>query len=158
MSRIPLTQGKVATVDTQDFARVSKFKWHAVKKPGSFYAARSERFRGKKRSVWMHQFILRLYGAQLIDHRNGDGLDNTRKNLRPCSQAENIRNSRKRTPALSKFKGVTWDNIRGVWWARILGGGKRRHLGYFSSQCLAARAYDAAAKKYFGEFAALNFP
>jgi hypothetical protein len=94
----------------------------------------------------------------LVDHRNCDSLDNRKANLRFASHTENGQNRRKRKNATSRFLGVWWDKSKGLWESRIVYNKKRIFLGYFDSEIEAAKAYDEAAKKYFGEFARLNFP
>jgi hypothetical protein len=94
----------------------------------------------------------------LVDHRNCNSLDNRRANLRLATHQENMRNRRKRKNTSSRFIGVTFDKQRGKWLARIIYQGKRIFLGRFDTEIEAARAYDAAVKKYHIEFARLNFP
>lgn len=97
----------------------------------------------------------------MIDHKNGNGLDNRRSNLRFCTNAQNQHNQRKwgsrsGKPLSSRYKGVSWHR-RGHWRAKIQAQGKRRYLGQFQSEEAAARAYDRAARELHGEFAVLNF-
>jgi hypothetical protein len=94
---------------------------------------------------------------ELIDHRDGNGLNNTRRNLRRATDAQNCRDSPQRRGA-SQFKGVTWVARNEKWRAVIAVCGKQTSLGYFEHEYDAARAYDAAALKHFGEFACINFP
>jgi len=94
-----------------------------------------------------------------VDHIDGNRQNNTLQNLRLASRSENIRNSGSRAGTSSRFCGVSWDKSRGLWMAGCYDlTGKRRHLGRFSDEADAARAYDAAAKTWHGEFARLNFP
>lgn len=149
---IRMPGGLVVVVDDVDFARVSAFKWHAHRRKKLIYAMR--RFwlpDGRKGAVLMHRFILGVPRDIEVDHRNGDGLDNCRSNLRPCSNIENGRN--KRAFGRLGLKGV-YEKPNGRFVAGIL----RIHLGTFDSAAEAARAYDAAAIIEFGEFAKLNFP
>jgi len=150
--RIPLTQGRVAIVNNADYEGLSQHKWYATKGGAVWYAKRDER--GK--TVLMHQLILNPPVGTESDHINGDGLDNRRSNLRLCTHAQNQMNSRKRTNCSSQYKGVDWDKSHCKWRARIMADGKRHHLGYFDDEIDAARAYNKAAKKGFGEFAKLN--
>ena len=95
----------------------------------------------------------------LVDHRNGDGLDNRRDNLRLATHSENMMNRPKiKSPTTSRFVGVYFDKARRLWVARIHLNGKCIWLGRFATEIEAAKAYDEAAKKYHGEFARLNFP
>lgn len=95
--------------------------------------------------------------TDLIDHINGDGLDCRKVNLRPCNHAENMRNRARHKNNKSGYKGVYWREFCGKFAGQITCNGKREHLGYFTDKILAARAYDDAAKRLFGEFARLNF-
>lgn len=152
MKLIPLTQGKFAKVDDRDYARLSKFKWSATFDGHNWYART-----GRCPTIRMHQFI--LPGSPLLDHKNLDGLDNQRHNLRPATRTQNKTNQRKYKGCVSAFKGVTWYPYRGGGWRTQITVSKIRiHLGLFRLEETAARAYDAAAKRYFGEYAALNFP
>lgn len=154
---VPLTQGKVALVDAADAPSVLAHKWCAAEAwPGIFYAKRGvRRPDGTKTTTCMHTF---LTGWQLVDHANGNGLDNRRSNLREATVSQNSANSRRSTRNRSGFKGVSWDKARSKWRATIQFDGHYRNIGRYPSAEDAARAYDAAAREHFGEFARLNFP
>lgn len=152
---IPLSQGMFALVDQSDFELTNQKIWTVVINKTVNYAL----FRNQitKETVFLHNWLLDLPDWVVADHRNFDGLDCRRENLRICSSENNKRHTRKwRTPTSSKFKGVCLHKISGKWTAQITNGGKI-HLGSFSSEIEAARAYDIAAKERFGEFAVLNF-
>jgi hypothetical protein len=159
MKRIPLTQGKYAIIDDEDFGRINKYKWHADYIHGYWYAKRS--IRKPKRKVisqFMHQLIMDCPKGLQIDHKNHDTLDNRKVNLRVCTHAKNHMNQRPQQRKMSsKYKGVTWAKRRNKWQAQIGLTGEIIYLGYYSNEIMAAKAYDIAAKKYFGEFAYLNF-
>ena len=104
----------------------------------------------------LHRLL--LGSAVLVDHRDGNGLNNQRSNLRPATHAQNLQNTRKRAGTTSRFKGVCWNKKKQAWVAFIKHEGKKKYLGCFSSEEVAARAYDFAASETFGEFACLNFP
>jgi hypothetical protein len=179
--RIPLTQGRFAIVDPQDYPRLSKYKWRLCRTRGKnvLYAERSIRLsNGKYSRILMHRQIVGdlllasstqnpkpgtqnyhryLSDGYVIDHINGNGLDNRRANLRLATVAQNAWNSKKRNPR-SGYKGVWFAADKDLWRASIVCHGRRIHLGYFKDKMAAARAYDTAARKYYGEFAKPNFP
>ena len=105
----------------------------------------------------MHRIILMAPPGAQVDHKNGDGLDNRRDNIRSASSAQNQMNKPKNRRSKSPYKGITFDKSTGQWQAQIKAEGQTRYLGQFPDAILAAKAYDAAATKYFGEFAFLNF-
>jgi hypothetical protein len=162
MKRIPLTQGQFAIVDDADYERVAPYKWCAAWSEGSrtFYAL--HQFSGQKNLTPMHRLILCLQKGEQVDHRDHDGLNNRRSNLRKSDAHTNAQNRlkpRRRGGTSSQFKGVHWVWDRHRWEARIkpVGYLYQLRLGYFQDEEEAARAYDKAAKAHFGEFAYLNF-
>jgi hypothetical protein len=158
--RIPLTQGRFAIVDPGDYESLTRHKWRLCKTKGKnvVYAERGVRRAGGKYSrVLMHRELVQPPDGYVIDHVNGDGLDNRRANLRPATVAQNAWNAGKRNPR-SGYKGVCLAKDKGLWRAAIVCNGQRKHLGYFRDKRDAAKAYDRAARKYHGSFAVLNFP
>jgi hypothetical protein len=152
MPEIQLTQGKVAQIDDEDYARVAAWRWHAHReRTGIWYA----RCRMGTRTVYMHRFI--MGGTGLIDHENRDGLDNRRRNLRPADKSLNAANQRK-SRGSSRYKGVSWYSADRKWRARIKVQGKQYELGQFADEADAGKAYDAAARGLFGPYARINFP
>lgn len=152
---IPLSRGYFAIVDEADAEAVLQYKWSAQPVGRTVYAQRSvRRPDGGWTTQRLHQF---LTGYAVTDHRNGDGLDNRRANLREATQRQNVCNQRRQVGA-SGFKGATWFERLSSWKAQITSQGRNYHLGYFSTADEAARAYDAAARELHGEFATLNFP
>jgi len=107
----------------------------------------------------MHRYIIKVPPGLVIDHINYNGLDNRKANLRLTTRTQNNRHViRTMNPGSSKFKGVSWYNREKRWVVKITADGKTFPIGYFRDEIQAANAYDKAAKKYHGEFAALNFP
>jgi hypothetical protein len=158
--RITLSQGKYAIVDPEDFERLNKHKWYAHKIGNTFYAVRTAGPRRNRRNIWMHREIIRLPRHLVVDHINHDGMDNRKANLRPATRAQNNYNRLiiKRKGSSSKYKGIAWKKENKKWQAQIHFNGECIFLGYFKDEIKAAKAYDEAAKKYYGQFAYLNFP
>jgi len=157
MKKISLTQGKFAWVDDEDFEWLNQWKWCILSGRGKLYAARHITKAGKRKVILMHRVILGLCDSKIYcDHINGFGLDNCRKNLRPCNHFQNMRNRKGERGTSSRFKGVCWHKPSGKWQANIVHLGRKLHLGLFRFQAQAARIYNFSAKKYFGEFAFLN--
>lgn len=153
-----LPSGLIALVDVADYARViAAGSWHAAPCGRHVYVQRSIRKPGTKRSTEqrLHTF---LTGWPLVDHANGNGLDNRRSNLREATNAQNSANSRLSRRSTSGLKGVTWYKRTSRWRAHITANQEQRHLGYFDDPIKAAKAYDTAALEVFGEFAHINFP
>lgn len=149
---IALTQGKVAQVSDHRFDYLNQWKWYANKDGNKWYARRNE---GNK-SVKMHRQITGVTDPEIdVDHRDGDGLNNTDENLRVCTATQNLANRGKTKRNTSGYKGVS--KIRGRWYADLMKGGKHVFRGYFSTAEEAARAYDKAAREHYGEFAYTNF-
>lgn len=157
MKTISLTKGKVAIVDDADFASQSKWFWRAsVRRNGRIYAIR----RKGKTAVYLHREIMAAPKGLVVDHANGNGLDNRRTNLRLASPRQNSANStaRLRTAEIySLYKGVSWSAHSKQWQAKIHAAGKDIILGKFSNEEAAARAYDAKAIELHGDFARTNF-
>jgi hypothetical protein len=153
MSRqIPLAKGRSALVDDDDFARVSEYQWHIT---SSGYVAGMVLIDGAQKLVYLHRFLLDAPPSQVVDHINGDRLDNQRDNLRLVTRAQNQWN-RKVQRNRSGYKGVSWHRRKRKFYARIQANGQRYHLGYFDTAEEAAQAYDDAARLLFGEYARLN--
>jgi hypothetical protein len=154
VAKIPLTQDKFAFVDLSDYERVNKFRWCITRRSDKEYAHR----RDGKRFIKMHRFILDAQDGEMVDHIDGDGLNNCRSNLRLCTNQQNQFNSRSQINSKSKYKGVSWHEREGKWSADIRIDKKLKCLGYFDDETEAAQKYDEIAQETQGEFARLNFP
>lgn len=157
MKEIPLTQGKIAIVDDEDYQGLSQYKWCAAKLHGIFYAVRAVRGENKKH-ILMHREILGLTkgDGKQTDHHNHNSLDNRKCNIRICSNRQNQQNRHKKR-GCSQYKGVSWYKRDKKWFAQIKVNSQKIHLGCFNNQIDAAKAYDKKAKELFGEFACTNF-
>jgi len=157
-----------ARVSAQDYSYLVQFPWSrqtVTRKDGSatYYARSKVKLWNKWVEVSMHRIILGLQcsitGRSLsplqADHKDGDGLNNTRSNLRAATHSQNGANKRKQ-PGSSRYKGVSWRTQNQKWRAYIRASGKQKHLGFFSTELEAACAYDRSAKEQHGQFALLN--
>ena len=158
--RIPLTQGKYALVDPEDYERLSKYKWHAIKSKNTFYASRSIHLgKNKWKHIKMHREIIDPPDYLFVDHVNHTGYDNRKANLRTATHRQNSYNRiHFRKNQSSKYKGVSFNKRKKKWIAQIRYNSKHKFIGYFDNEIEAAKAYDKAAKIHHGEFAVLNFP
>lgn len=152
---IELTQGKHATVDVEDLPLVEDKVWCVQRKGSHYYAARAVRKEdGTKTLEFMHQHLTGNSGYD-VDHIDGDGLNNTRANLRFADDSQNQANQRPRV-GTSKYKGVCWDKKANRWRAKIVVNNVTMNLGMFRTELEAAEAYDRAATHAKGEFAWTN--
>jgi hypothetical protein len=148
--------GLVAFVDDKHYARLSKRRWHAVADKNTFYAVHSFKVGAEIRHIKMHREVLRLKPGDgvVVDHLDGNGLNNLEKNLRKATRGQNCRN--RKANRSCEYKGVR-PTGSGTWRARIQADRKRIELGTYNSPAEAAWAYDKAAMKIHGKFARLNF-
>jgi hypothetical protein len=158
--KIHLTEGKFAIVDPGDFYWLNNFDWVTKKGNKSFYAVRFDNDCAKwPKMVSMHRQIMDFPKGLLVDHRNLDGLDNKRSNLRIATYCQNNCNIKtSKAGCSSQYRGVHWDKQSKRWRVHLQSEGKWIGVGYFDSEIDAARAYDKAALEYHKEFARLNFP
>lgn len=156
MKTIELTKGLVALVDDEDYDFLSQWKWYAKtnKKTGKSYACRSVHTAGQQpKAVVIHRTIMQAKPGEIVDHKDGNPLNNQRSNLRICNHQQNTCNSPSRS-GTSKYKGVHKQG--GKWAAVILANGVSHRLGSYYNEGNAARAYNEAAARLHGEFAYLN--
>ena len=147
MKLIPLTQGKFATISDEDYPFLIQKNWFLSEGYPCTMIGR--------KPIRMHRFIL---WALMVDHINGDILDNQRENLRPCNKSQNGANSKKRKGELSsRFKGVYWAKEKNKWTAQVAKDSKSFMLGRFDSEIDAALCYDLWALEMHGKFARTNF-
>lgn len=154
MQNIKLTKNKYAIVDDEDFELLNRLKWYCSH---GGYAVRDVCLKGVESRVYMHRILTNAPKDLVVDHINGNGLDNRKENLRLATREQNTRNNQttfKRNT--SGFRGVDWQEYAKSWRVCISVKSKSIHIGMFKDRVKAARAYDAAAIKYHGEFATTN--
>lgn len=150
-----LRNGDLVKIDEEDYENFSKSNWFL----SGNYVLRYLKSDDGLILQRMHRLVVGAKMSDLVvDHINGDTLDNRRCNLRICSPAENAWNRRLNSNNTTGYKGVYFKKSRGMYFARIVKGGKRYASNYYFNKSIAARTYDVLAKKYFGEYAYLNFP
>jgi len=154
MKLVPVGKSDFASVDDADYESVAKYKWYLLKRKHLKYAVGLV---GKK-NVLMHRLILKTRKGLVTDHKDRNGLNNCRSNLRECTHSQNMRNAvyPKRSATASKYKGVA--RCGKYWIAQMSINGKPTKLGYFKDEDAAARMYDAHALRVSGLYARLNFP
>jgi hypothetical protein len=156
---IPLTRNKVAIIDSSDYDLVAGYHWYTNVGNTTFYAVSfARRLDGSPQHLRMHRILMNAPDDLQVDHIDGNGLNNSRCNLRLATRAENTHNQRIREGTSSRYKGVVLEKRYGRWMARVGFNGIQYYLGMFGSEEDAARAYDQKALELFGEFAKLNFP
>jgi hypothetical protein len=155
--RLGTKRDKTTIIDDQDFEFLTQWEWFVT---AQGYVYRNAMRDGKLTFIFMQNEIMGKVSGKILDHINSDRLDNRRENLRFCTPKENSRNKSKQKTrkTSSRFKGVCWDKSRGKWISKIKVDRRAIQLGRFDGEEQAAFVYDEAAKKYFGEFAKLNFP
>jgi HNH endonuclease/AP2 domain len=156
--KIPLANGKgFAVVDDEDFALCSQYKWRILEDENTSYALGYTPGPRNGPTIRMHRLVMRANRGEVVDHKNGDGLNNQKSNLRVCTHQKNMWNSRAKSNTKSGYKGVAWDAVKQKWKARIGHNLSSISLGYFDQPIDAAKAYDKAARELRGEFARTNF-
>jgi len=155
-ARISVGRSRYAIVDLEDLPKLSPIRWYASSNRHSHIVYAHTHDSKGENDTYMHHFILGVKGV-IVDHINGNGLDNRKSNLRICTHKQNCRSSRKRKIKTSKYKGVHRLKTSKKWCVQIGLNYKKIHIGYYNTEEEAAKAYDKAALKYYGEFACLNF-
>jgi len=168
MILIPLSgktaAGRPAIVDDQFADELMQYRWYCdtdrYAKRGVYCGKQDGK--QKTRMIYLHREVLNLAGVDIpkgyeTDHINHDKLDNRLSNLRVVTRSQNQHN-RKLQRGTSRYKGVSWEKASGKWMAYIQHNGKQTTLGRFADEPDAARAYDTAARRLFGEYAHCNFP
>lgn len=158
MKKIALTKGKVALVDDADYEWLSQWKWcaHQSRDGQRWYAVRRTYGGPVRLFMKMHRVVMGVPSHIDVDHKNGNGLDNQRENLRVATKVQNTRNQKLRSTNTSGYKGVS--RSAGRWAAVLYVDYTQIYIGCFDDKRVAARAYDFAAMIHFGEFARINFP
>jgi len=151
--RIPITQGRFAIVDGEDYYQLAKYRWTATDSDKPYASRRSA---GK--SIKMHRWIMNAPDELVVDHIDHNRLNNRKANLRLCTIAQNNYNATPRKHSFSKYKGVCWNKKNKKWVVTIRYNKIKYDLGYFDNEIVAAKAYDKKAKEFHREFAYLNFP
>ena len=160
VKEIKLTQGKVAFVDDEDFEKLNKYKWcfHKQKKTG--YAERcvriGKRVDNKVLVVRMHREIVKAPKGLEVDHKDRNGLNNQKSNLRIVTHSQNQMNKCLQRNNKSGYKGVSWDKKLQKWLVRIVVMDKRVVLGYCDTAKEGVLIYNESVKRHYGEFARLN--
>lgn len=145
--------GLLAQLDDADHGYFSQWTWYVDSKG---YAKRDIQVAGRKYPRKLHRLVADAPDGVIVDHINGDKLDNRRENLRLVTPRQNCLN--RSANKGRKYKGVYKNHKAATYTARINADGKSRYLGSFRDPIDAAKAYDEAAKEYFGDYARLNFP
>lgn len=155
---LPISKGMKTKIDKEDFERLSRdgfLKWNAQIVGKKVYASKNV---GRHRKVYLHRYLKDAPTGMVVDHIDGDSLNNTKANLRLCYHRDNIRNSKGKEGRQSEFKGVSQQS-RGSrsWFAQISIGKEHVSLGSYSCPEDAAKAYDIAAMILFGDFCKPNY-
>jgi hypothetical protein len=155
--RITLTNGDIALVSDCDHAYLTRWSWGYMRTRGNGGYARRTTPDRHGRQLLMHEVVARRIGLRgpQVDHRNGDKLDNRRRNLRAATTSQNKANEGIRRNNTSGFKGVYWSAWADKWMAKIKVNYKDIYLGYYRRKVDAARAYNQAARRHLGEYAQL---
>jgi hypothetical protein len=155
---IPLTRGKIAIVDADNYDWLMKWNWSLTGSiaKDNFYASRMIVRKKKWIPIWMHRVVIGARQGEIVDHINGDTLDNRRANLRKCTTSQNAQNHKILSSNTSGVSGVTWHKRDHLWQVAIRDRGKRIYIGFFKEKERAIQEHEEAIKKFHKEFARLN--
>jgi hypothetical protein len=146
---LSLPGGLSVLVDEQDAEWLSRYRWRAIRIRHTWYAVRAD----SDGLVYMHREILDAPAGLIVDHRDGNGLNNTRANLRLVTARENAINAAKRAGCSSRHRGVDWCKSMRAWRVRVWPDGREQLVGYYTTEEEAAEARRRAAVTVYGEFA-----
>lgn len=157
MRVIELTQGMATILDDEDYDKFAQYRWCFSKVKGGGYAVRGGRkSEGRSKLVLLHREIMNAPEGMVVDHKNGDTLDNRKCNLRICTETQNHQNAKKASHNTTGFKGVSFSKKRQRFFAQIVSHGKHHWLGQFVTAVEAHAAYCEAASRLHGDFARHN--
>lgn len=151
MAELRLPSGHIAIIDDVDLPLTHGYRWHADKRKNTIYV-RGRKIGFYRSGVYLHKV---LTGADNTDHKDGNGLNNRRSNLRVCTQQQNCLNAGKKRRG-KRFKGVYFREDRQKWWAQLYVGGRSFFGGHHDTEESAALAYNNLAREHHGDFARLN--
>ena len=149
MKEVRLIQGQIALVDEEDYELVNPFRWHIFNVHRCSYAVTNN-------GILMHRLILGVSKGKMVDHKDNNGLNNQKDNLRECTHSQNGANRNPSKKGTSKYLGVCWAKDRSKWMAQITHKQNRYKLGSFINEIDAAKAYNKKAIELHGEFARPN--
>jgi hypothetical protein len=151
--QIELTKGHKAIIDREDVERVCQFKWTALSTPWTVYARRTWRSEDRKQhSMYLHRYIMQPENNQEVDHRDGDGRNCVRSNMRVATKSQNAQNQKKKKTNTSGTKGVGFYKPTGTWQAYIGANRLQKHLGFFKTKEEAIAARHGAARLLHKDF------
>ena len=157
LSQFGKNRGKYfAKVDDGDYEFLNQWRWSVKIRGHSIYVHRTDISDGCRRHIYMHLLILSAPTEMDVDHKDGDGLNNQRSNIRLCTHTQNMGNRKRQKSATSKYKGLHLSKNKKKWIADIRVDGRTQHIGAFKTEENAAIAYNIYAEKYHGEFARYN--
>lgn len=159
VAKSPKHGEKSILIDDEDYDKIKNYNWfpyYDSHVDNYYIRANAPRNKGNSKTIFLHRFILNNPDNTMVDHINGDTLDNRKCNLRICTKSQNMMNRKKHKKCSSIFKGVCWNKQNKKFKAQIQIDNKKIYLGLYNSEYEAAEVYNRYARKHFGEFARLN--